>query len=227
MEIKKTPKGFEVDGITFDTRDVAERYVKSIQTQEKADTAWLDERIDYKFDPNEKSSSFKLFIEKIARAHSLNITQIAERIGVKRQTLYNWMDGKVMPDKGNLDKIRRIFNVSQEEITLATLDNFTKAYPEYIQVIQTSSPSKPSITDPATGSGNFLAAAITLVARKLGFGSAASRNKSIVVQSDDIKITVYQSNDFDITISILSDDGKPIEAKSLDELQTVLTALRK
>jgi transcriptional regulator with XRE-family HTH domain len=132
MEIKKTAKGFEVDGISFDTIDVAERYCESLQTKEKGDTAWLDEKIDYAFDPAMNNPSFKNFVENIAQANSHNLKQIASKIGVTRQTLYNWMDGKVIPDPASIDKICKAFNVSKKDVTLATIDNFANAYPELI-----------------------------------------------------------------------------------------------
>lgn len=132
VEIKKTGKGFEVDGISFDTIDVAEKYLESLQTKEKGDTAWLDEKIDYAFDPAMNNPSFKIFVEKIAQAHSHNLKQIAGKIGVTRQTLYNWMDGKVIPDPASIDKICKAFNVSKKDVTMATIDNFANAYPELI-----------------------------------------------------------------------------------------------
>lgn len=137
MEIKKVKNGYEVNGVVFATRALAKRYVKDLESQKgkKAASSWLNETIDFVYDSNEASPSFKAFIANIALNHRLTMKQIADKLGVTRQTLYNWMDGSVIPDPNSLDKVGRAFGFARSDVIIALIDNFKNAYPELMTAV--------------------------------------------------------------------------------------------
>jgi transcriptional regulator with XRE-family HTH domain len=222
MAIKKTTKGFEVDGIIFDSKEVAERYLKSLKTQEKADTGWLDEKIDYTFDPKSGQPSFRVFMEKIAQSKGLNLSQLAERIGKTRQTLYNWMDGKVIPDPASIDRICGAFGVSKDEVTIATLDNFTNAYPELVSKIREQSQD--------TGKMK-LAVVLRTLSQELGPLDIldAGGDLALAMHWKQHSISLVFKADNVILVSLEPykvDTGPSFEASSMDELKKVLANLK-
>lgn len=138
MEIKRKPNGFEVNGVVFDTEDLAERYLESLKSGDQVvgDLNWLDESIDYTFDSDDDSNpSFKVFMEEIIQKHGLNLKQAAERIGVTRQTLYNWMNAEVIPDSASVDKICKAFGVKRLDVEMAYRDNVAKTFPDLFQIL--------------------------------------------------------------------------------------------
>ncbi len=222
MGIKKTAKGYEVDGITFDSKAVAERYVKDQSTKAKADTAWLDEKIDYVSDPQKRQPSLRVFMEKLAQSNSLNMSQMAERIGITRQTLYNWMDGKVIPDPASIDKICRAFAVGKDEVTMATIDNFASAYPELVAKIKVQ----------AQGDGHMkMAVVLRVLSQELGplDISDVGGDLALAMHWKEHSISLVFKADSVIHVSmepVKVKGGPSFEARSLDELKEVLSNLK-
>jgi transcriptional regulator with XRE-family HTH domain len=56
------------------------------------------------------------FIMLLRKQNSLSQKELAEKVGVSRQTISNWELGKVEPDTDSLKKLSKIFGVSLEEI---------------------------------------------------------------------------------------------------------------
>jgi transcriptional regulator with XRE-family HTH domain len=225
MEIKKTGKGYEVDGITFDRRDLAERYVASKGTLEKADTAWLDEKIERVFDPGKSNPSFRIFIEGLAGQHDLTLGQVAEKVGVTRQTLYNWMDARVIPDPASIEKICRGFAVSRDEVTMATIDNFAAVYPELVSKIMAQA------EDAAAGRMK-LAPVLKLLAQELGpldIAADVGGDKALAMQWKGHSISLVYRADSVLHVSVEPfkvKAGPSFEAKNMDELKAMLSNLK-
>lgn len=62
------------------------------------------------------------FGDKLKSARELknmSVDDLAEKIGVSRQTIYDWEAGKSEPRKGKLDKLREILNMTHAHHTEA------------------------------------------------------------------------------------------------------------
>ena len=141
--IKKVGNGYEVDGIKFSTREVAEQYCKINEGESETGhdfvnnvPNWVDEKIDYVYDSETENLPFKSLVEKYAQAHSLNLSMVAERLEVSRQALFNWTSGEKMPDSKNIRKICTVFKIEEEEANRALLPNFVKTNSKMLGLLE-------------------------------------------------------------------------------------------
>lgn len=61
-------------------------------------------------------SNFGIRIKTLCLEKGIAQKDLAERIGVSRQSLYLWIKGERTPDKENIQKLAEFFNVSPESI---------------------------------------------------------------------------------------------------------------
>src|SRR4051812_45328820 len=56
-------------------------------------------------------------IKELRKSKGLNQADLAEKIGVTRQTIINWEKGVTGPDEKELSKLLKHFNISFEDLT--------------------------------------------------------------------------------------------------------------
>ena len=69
-------------------------------------------------------SNFGIRIKTLCLEKGIAQKDLAERIGVSRQSLYLWIKGERTPDKENIQKLAEFFNVYPESIS-GTNDNIS------------------------------------------------------------------------------------------------------
>lgn len=69
-------------------------------------------------------SNFGIRIKTLCLEKGIAQKDLAEKIGVSRQSLYLWIKGERTPDKENIQKLAEFFNVSPESIS-GTNDNIS------------------------------------------------------------------------------------------------------
>lgn len=126
MEIKKTAKGWEYDGIIFADKRSA---ILTKKANESASSAFNKSSIPKSGDfylvyDSADEVSFGQFIEKISNKLNMSLVDLAAAFGVSRQTLFNWMNGNSIPTRKNLESIIQVTRCSLNEIKLALRDNF-------------------------------------------------------------------------------------------------------
>ena len=129
MEIKKTPKGWEYDGLLFTTKKDA---LECKASTEKDNTLPEDlkmgsGKVKIIYD-SEHHTSFGYFVSQIIinSKGKLTIKSLAEKIGVSKQTFFSWVNGDSLPSAANTEKIRKITRSTKEDIYKALLTNRDK-----------------------------------------------------------------------------------------------------
>lgn len=125
MEIKKTDKGWEYDGIVFkDKRSAlltkkANEDVKTVP--KKAAQKSKDVKLLY---DGGRNLSFGKFIEEVLKAQDKSIVRLAADLQVSKQTLFSWMNGDSIPTLRHLETILDVTKYSIPKIRAALQDNF-------------------------------------------------------------------------------------------------------
>jgi DNA-binding XRE family transcriptional regulator len=141
--IKKVGNSYEVDGIEFATRELAAQYCEIHKGEPEADydfvnhvPSWVGEKIDYIYNSEAANLPFKILVEKYAQENSLNISMVAEELGVSRQALFNWTSGEKMPDSKSIEKICNVFKLEEEEVNRALLVNFINSNKKMMLILK-------------------------------------------------------------------------------------------
>lgn len=124
MEIKKTAKGWEYDGVVF----VDERSALGVKesTEKAASTSYLPQQnqaIEVIYDGSQPTS-FGLFITKFLKTSDLGMVKLAKEIGVSRQALFDWMNSKSIPSRKHVEAIIKVTRCRPGELREALQDNF-------------------------------------------------------------------------------------------------------
>lgn len=61
----------------------------------------------------------------------LSRNEVAEMLGKTARTIYNWEVGSQIPDKGNLDKLAKIYQTSSDFIFLGDMSALSERYTTY------------------------------------------------------------------------------------------------
>ena len=125
MEIKKTNKGWEYDGIIFTDERSALLTKEATEGGQLSKVGPIPKAKNFKlvYD-GERERSFGKFIEKILKAQDKSIIQLASDLDVSRQTLFAWMNGDSVPTRKNLETIIAVTNCRVSDIAAALRDNF-------------------------------------------------------------------------------------------------------
>jgi ribosome-binding protein aMBF1 (putative translation factor) len=123
MEIKKTNKGWEYDGILFKDKRSAlltKKASEGVKSAKKKSTS-KDAKLLY---DGTRNLSFGKFIEEVLKAQDKSIVQLAADIGVSKQTLFSWMNGDSIPTLRHLETILDVTQCPVRKIRAALHDNF-------------------------------------------------------------------------------------------------------
>ena len=136
MEIKKTKKGWEYDGIVFTDEQSAlltKEATENGQATKSATPIAKDFKLVY---DGERGRSFGKFIEKVLKSQNKSIVQLASELNVSRQTLFAWMNSDSVPTRKNLETIIAITQCRMDDIKLALQDNFERQKVELFEGLQ-------------------------------------------------------------------------------------------
>lgn len=64
-----------------------------------------------------------------AQPYKVSYAQVAEKVGVSRQTLLNWREPSNLPDKEHLEQLARVSGVPYEAVLYAALEDTGYANP--------------------------------------------------------------------------------------------------
>ncbi len=123
MEIKKTNKGWEYDGILFKDKRSALLTKKASEGVKSAKKKSTSKDAELLYDGT-RNLSFGKFIEEVLKAQDKSIVQLAADIGVSKQTLFSWMNGDSIPTLRHLETILDVTQCPVRKIRAALHDNF-------------------------------------------------------------------------------------------------------
>lgn len=123
MEIKKTAKGWEYDGVVF-TDEMSAEAARSATLESaghEIESEKLEARLIY---DNERPTSFGLFVTAHLKQSGCSIARLATDLGVSRQTIFDWINAKSIPTRKNVEAILALTSCSPETLRQALHDNF-------------------------------------------------------------------------------------------------------
>lgn len=140
MEIKKDKRGWLYNGNIFTTEEDAHRAKKADEDPE-AEAFWS--KLDYKvpenaqpelaYDGIRSATSFGTFVTKFVSENSMSIVRLAKEIGVSKQSVFDWMNGKSIPSTNHALKLIQVTGCSTDMLMQALSDNFQKQKEQYLQ----------------------------------------------------------------------------------------------